>query len=659
MPKLSPLHGPLGRMTCLLLMLFLLGLILFLAVNMRQGTSEDFRGLVASRETYVDGVTPQHCLGNPSAYADVADGKAEAVMSLAFASNEATKVCTVQGVEVPGFTTLRACDTSPGKDTQFSAAGVSGDQTRAHCKIKKWFVSSGNCTRLDHPTLKRVRDISDECVLDFHPGLPPAAVTAFVDQLTLPPGGTFEVSPQQQDAETLRLLRPRGVSKTVDGVQYYLIAAHKAFTYSSPVSDTDAFFRNMFNRDYNADVTTLDELLRRMPGDSAANCYANSRLAALPCTGYLLEAYNPDGTRFPAWGAIDTETHTWASLGGERSAVFQNTALNIVSTRLYASVDTSAPVQVGHVAALTTSKNDRTSTADDPFRDDAGDYVFLGLSTQGFTSGDGYDVVTFGHGTTCIAFAVSDGSGVGNKMSQYHRRANYGHCTAMSRGQGITPGRTGGAHGGADRQGIFMVWAKLTLADVPSATATAISVRSTQPNSVHPGLRYQVFSLRRLAGSGGGGDTDTGASAASPSFVFDTLLSERSGESLAPGLLPVSYAGKNGPWGGDAILDQNFGLVLTGFISVPAESTYTFYVYATNGVSLSIDGLTVLEAWEQQPEARVLTSASVFLPKGRTTFRLRFFHTTGHKVLRMGWSSSSEGRGGLMEVMPVYTFSFV
>lgn len=259
--------------------------------------------------------------------------------------------------------------------------------------------------------------------------------------------------------------RPVGdrITKTVNGATYSLMVAHRAYDYGASSSSlpgpSDLFFRSMFSTGQNTTFTALSQIWSL----TNTNNYVNSNLFNLPCTGYLLESYNYDGSQFPVWGSFDTTSHTWASLASA-GAVYSSTYLGVSNSRLYASTGTSAPVTVGNTAFLTTSSASSTNTPSDPFTDDSGDYIFMGLSTQGFQAGDGYDTALNNpaSGITTICFAMSDGSGVGNRMTSYHRRnSGYRHCTAISNGTPITTGRTSTWHGGADSAGYFLVWARV------------------------------------------------------------------------------------------------------------------------------------------------------------------------------------------------------
>lgn len=254
-----------------------------------------------------------------------------------------------------------------------------------------------------------------------------------------------------------------GLQKIVNGVTYTLVMAHKAFDYNLLSTTTpgpsDTFFRNMFSVGYNTGLTSLSQVWNLANGDN----YVNSSLFTLACTGYLLEAYNNTGAQFPVWASFDTPSHTWASLA-TTGAVYQSTALAISNTRLYSSVGTTTPVTPAHVAFLTTSKNTASTNPTDPFADDTGDFVFMGLSTAAYVDSDSYDITTFNvvnTGVTAIGIAMSDGSGIGNSMSNYHRRNSaYKHCTATSAGTPITSGRTH-SHAGADFTGFFLIWARV------------------------------------------------------------------------------------------------------------------------------------------------------------------------------------------------------
>ena len=251
-----------------------------------------------------------------------------------------------------------------------------------------------------------------------------------------------------------------GLQKTVGGATYTLIMAHRAFNYpSSPFpGPSDTFFQNMFTTGYNTSFTQLSEIWTL----TDTNNYVNSSLLTNSCTGYLLEAYNYNGTQFPVWGTFDTTSHTWQSLRTRGQGFGAPTSgITVSNAKLYSSTDTSTPRTVGFTSFLTTSFNGTGST---DWSTDTGDTIFMGLSTANFVSGDSFDT-TFNQasaGVTSIGIAMSDGSGTNITMATYNRRSGtYKHCTAISNGTPITTGRTGTSHGGADSMGFFLVWGKV------------------------------------------------------------------------------------------------------------------------------------------------------------------------------------------------------
>ena len=250
-----------------------------------------------------------------------------------------------------------------------------------------------------------------------------------------------------------------GLTKTVGGVTYTLIMAHRAFNYpSTPYpGPSDTFFRNMFTTGYNTQFTQLSDVWTL----TDSNNYVNSNLLTNSCSGYLLEAYNYNGTQFPVWGSFDTTTHTWQSLRTRGQGYgAPTTGITISNAKLYSSTDTSVPRTIGFTSFLTTSFNGTGAT---DWSTDTGDTIFMGIATTNFVDGDSYDTSFNQAGTTVtsIGIAMSDGSGTNITMSNYGRRSGaYKHCTAVSNGTPITTGRTGSSHGGADSIGFFLVWGK-------------------------------------------------------------------------------------------------------------------------------------------------------------------------------------------------------
>lgn len=248
-----------------------------------------------------------------------------------------------------------------------------------------------------------------------------------------------------------------GLQKTVGGVTYTLIAAHKAFNYpTTPYpGPSDSNFRVFFTSSMNRQITQLSEIWALSDGTN----FTYSNVFNTPCTGYLMEAYNPNGTQFPVWATFDTSSHTWQSLQ-TRTLAYGTQAITTSNAKLYSSTDTSVPRTVGFVSFLTTSYNGAGAT---DWSTDTGDAIFMGVTTAAFSVGDAYDT-TFNQpsvGTTSIGFALSDGSGTNITMATYGRRSgSYKHCTAVSNGTAITTGRVTTSHGGADSMGFFLIWGK-------------------------------------------------------------------------------------------------------------------------------------------------------------------------------------------------------
>ena len=246
-----------------------------------------------------------------------------------------------------------------------------------------------------------------------------------------------------------------GINKVIDGVTYTLIMAHRAFRYpTSPYpGPSDIFFRNMFTTGYNTQLTQLSDIWTL----TDTNNYVNDKLLLLNCNGYLMEAYNYNGTQFPVWASFDTSSHTWQSLQ-TKNLVYNGKAsgITVSNSKLYASVDTSAPRTVAYTSFLTTSVNGPGSS---DWSTDSGDTIFMGISTKNYQDGDGYDTTFNSLSGTSIGVALSDGSGNNITMATYARRSGgYYHCTAVSDSTGISTSR--GGHGGGDSSGFFLVWGK-------------------------------------------------------------------------------------------------------------------------------------------------------------------------------------------------------
>jgi hypothetical protein len=95
--------------------------------------------------------------------------------------------------------------------------------------------------------------------------------------------------------------------------------------------------------------------------------------------------------------------------------------------------------------------------------------------------------------------------------------------------------------------------------------------------------------------------------------------------------------------------NDNFAVLYTGFIEVPATDIYQFEVVADDGAILKIDGQTVVDNnGEKKPVAGIPSSArsklgNISLAVGKHPFRLEYFHKDGDEFLAVKWWRLGQG----------------
>ncbi len=97
--------------------------------------------------------------------------------------------------------------------------------------------------------------------------------------------------------------------------------------------------------------------------------------------------------------------------------------------------------------------------------------------------------------------------------------------------------------------------------------------------------------------------------------------------------------------------EENFGILYTGYINVPAAGNYTFYLGSDTGASLFLhDGHLIDDDFNHTGSA---TSAPVPLSAGLHPYRLYYRHATGARSLALDWSGPGLSR------QPVPSSAFV
>ncbi len=111
--------------------------------------------------------------------------------------------------------------------------------------------------------------------------------------------------------------------------------------------------------------------------------------------------------------------------------------------------------------------------------------------------------------------------------------------------------------------------------------------------------------------------------------AFDSLAPERDGVART---LDLSWARK----------EEHFGLCFDGFLRVPADGIYHFYIQSDDGSILWIDGQKVVDN-DGTHGAREM-SGEIPLSQGLHAFRLGYFQTVTGKALRVFWDGPGMGK---------------
>ena len=97
------------------------------------------------------------------------------------------------------------------------------------------------------------------------------------------------------------------------------------------------------------------------------------------------------------------------------------------------------------------------------------------------------------------------------------------------------------------------------------------------------------------------------------------------------------------PWlDGGSLPGNYFACRITGFIDVPMDDAYTFYLTSDDGASLAFDGTTLLV--DDSPHAVRTQNAAIFLSAGLHAIEIDFYENRDAEVLRLEWSSQGIAR---------------
>jgi len=88
--------------------------------------------------------------------------------------------------------------------------------------------------------------------------------------------------------------------------------------------------------------------------------------------------------------------------------------------------------------------------------------------------------------------------------------------------------------------------------------------------------------------------------------------------------------------------EENFGLVFTGFIEVPASGLYRFFVDSDDGSTMSVQGKVVVD--NDGPHSATEKSGAVALEQGLHPVEIRMFEAAGQDLLRVSWIAPGANR---------------
>jgi hypothetical protein len=97
--------------------------------------------------------------------------------------------------------------------------------------------------------------------------------------------------------------------------------------------------------------------------------------------------------------------------------------------------------------------------------------------------------------------------------------------------------------------------------------------------------------------------------------------------------------------------DENFGIAFAGYLTIPADGDYTFYLTSDRGAHFRINEATVIDDDFNHTGAEM--SGTIRLKAGRHPFRLYYKHGTGAQILDFKYSSASISK----QSVPLNSFS--
>ncbi len=97
---------------------------------------------------------------------------------------------------------------------------------------------------------------------------------------------------------------------------------------------------------------------------------------------------------------------------------------------------------------------------------------------------------------------------------------------------------------------------------------------------------------------------------------------------------------------------DDYGVLFTGYLDIPVDGSYMFYLTSDSGANLRIHDALVIDDDFHHDGGEV--SGSILLAAGKHPFRLSYRHTTGAETLTLKYSSSSITK----QEIPLSTFAF-
>lgn len=162
-----------------------------------------------------------------------------------------------------------------------------------------------------------------------------------------------------------------------------------------------------------------------------------------------------------------------------------------------------------------------------------------------------------------------------------------------------------------------------------------------------PGLKIDVFDL-----SDDGGQFQAGAKR------FTTYGPKLYGMDI------IDFPNTAAWWGDDSWLGNRVFIEMTGFLDIPEDRDYRFFVITDDGANIRVNGETIISSMRLQGYGQHV-SEPIKLSKGRVTIETRWYENWGAKVYMLGWDYPS-GRvlhhriaGRTVYIIPPNRYSYV